>query len=225
MEERRTGLYVVIVLILVLLLAGAVFLLWLLFYTPREDALPPGQDQVQMEEPEPEPELPKASDIEAYKPPEPLTEDGRETGPDEEEHLYGTLRMSYDGNALVSETEDPKTRITLLTKEGETLPRLDAQVLDGAALGESERVRLAVGLLQAYYTDPPSSKTLNAAPDADLEQGYVVEAPAVGETPAMTARVRFLPTGPKLWYLVLLYPSGTAPDEALVTAYEGAAAA
>lgn len=221
MEERKTGLYVAVIVVLVLLLGSAAFLFWLLFYTPKEDAVPPHQEQMQTEE-QPEPELPKTPDKEAYQPPEPLTEDSEEADPSLEEHLYGTLRLSYDKNALVSETEDPKTRVTLLGKDGDTLPRLDAQVLNGPGLGESERLRLAVGLLQAYYTDPPASEAVSVSPDPEMESGYVLEVPAVGETQAMTARVRFLPTGAKLWYMVLLYPNGTAPVEALVTAYEGA---
>ena len=223
MEEKRTTLYVVISLVLVLLLGSAIFLLWLLFYTPKEDALPPSQEQIQAEVEEPE--LPKAPDKEAYKPPEPLSGDEEEPGQSLEEHLYGTLRLSYDKNALTSETEDPKTRVTLLEKDGETLPRLDAQVLNGTDLGDAERIRLAVGLLQAYYTDPPETEAVRVGPDPDLELGYVLEVPAVGETPDMAARVRFLPTGAKLWYVVLLYPKESTPVEALVTAYEGAAIA
>lgn len=226
MAEKRTTFYVVIILVLALMLGSAVFLLWLLFYTPKEDALPPGQEQMETETPEPEElELPKPPDREEYKPPEPLPEDAEEAGPNLEEHLYGTLRLSYDKNALVSETESPKTRVTLLAKEGEALPRLDAQVLDGTGLGDSEQIRLAVGLLQAYYTDPPETEAVTVGPDPDMESGYVLEAPAVGETPAMTARVRFLPTGAKLWYLVLLCPKETAPGDALAAAYEGAAIA
>ena len=226
MAEKRTTFYVVMILVLVLMLGSAIFLLWLLFYTPKEDAQPPGQEQMETEPPVPaEMELPKPPDREAYKPPEPLPEDKEETGPKLEEHLYGTLRLAYDKKALVSETESPKTRVTLLTKEGEALPRLDAQVLDGSGLEEAEQIRLAVGLLQAYYTDPPETEAVTAGPDPDLELGYVLEAPAVGETPAMAARVRFLPTGAKLWYVVLLYQKDTPPGDALTAAYEGAAIA
>lgn len=221
MGERRTGLYVVIATVLILLLAGAAFMLWLLFYTPKEDAAPPSQEQTRAEEPE----LPKTSDVEAYQPPERLPEDEEPSGLNEEEHLYGTLRLSYDGTALVSETEDPKTRITLLTGEGESLPRLDAQVLDGPGLGESERVRLAAGLLQAYYTDPPAAEAITVSPDPDLESGYMVSVPAVGDTPAMAARVRFLQDGAKLWYVVLLYQDENTPGDALTAAYENAAIA
>ena len=226
MGEKRTTFYVVMILVLALMLGSAVFLLWLLFYTPKEDVLPPSQEQMEAETTEPaETELPKLPDREAYQPPEPLPEDAEEAGPSLEEHLYGTLRLSYDKNALVSETESPKTRVTLLTKEGEALPRLDAQVLDGSGLGDSEQIRLAVGLLQAYYTDPPATEAVTVGPDPDLESGYVLEAPAVGDTPAMEARVRFLPTGAKLWYVVLLSPKETAPGDALAAAYEGAAIA
>lgn len=224
MEERKTGLYAAVIVVLVLLLGCAVFFLWLLFYPQDKDSKPPQQEQELAEEQQ-KPELPKTPDKEAYKPPEPLPEDEKEIDPKLEEHLYGTLRLSYDKETVTSETEDPKTRVTLLDKKGDELPRLDAQVLNGSGLEESERVRLAVGLAQAYYTDPPASETVNVSPDPELESGYVLEIPAVGETQAMTARVRFLPTGAKLWYLTLLYPSGTTPGEGLVTAYEGAAIA
>ena len=225
MEERRTALYVVIILLSVLLLGSAIFLCWLLFYTPKEDVLPPGQEQMEAEEPKTEPEPPKVQDKTEYKPPEPLPAESEERDPNLEEHLYGTLRLFYDKDDLISETEDPKTRITLLEREGESLPRLDAQVLDGPGLGESERVRLAVGLLQAYYTDPPATEAVKVGPDPEMESGYVLEAPAVGETPEMLARVRFLPAGAKLWFVVLLYQKDSLPGEALVTAYEGAVTA
>ncbi len=215
----RSGLAVAaLILVAVLLLGAAAFMLWRLFFVPTGPTEPPREDRPveqlevvpgRIERPAEQPEA------------KPEPELGPEPG-QQEEHLYGTLRLAYDKRKLESASEDPKTRVTLLLKDGEPLPRFDAQALDGPGISDSERQRLAVGLLQAYYADPPATEDVAIAPDPETELAYTLAAPAVGETQPMAARVRFLPAGTKLWYVILLYPDAEEPDAALLDAWEGA---
>lgn len=220
----RFGFTVAAIILVVLLMLGAIaFMLWHLFLAPSGPTEPPQEakpvEQLEVVSVKTAPPLKTESS-----PSEPKTEAATQEPEDaqEEEHLYGTLRLAYDKRKLESASEDPKTRVALLLKDGSKLPRLDAQVLDGTALGDSERQRLAVGLLQAYYTDPPATGDVEITADPAIENAYLLRAPVVGDTPEMAARVRFLPAGAKLWYVVLLYPAAQEPDGALLDAWEGA---
>ncbi len=221
---RRFGFTVAAIVLVVLLLLGAIaFMLWQLFLSPSGPTEPPREEKPveQLEVVEPVTAPPVKIESSAT---EPEREDTTQEPEDaqQEEHLYGTLRLAYDKRKLESASEDPKTRVSLLLKDGSSLPRLDAQVLDGPGLGDSERQRLAVGILQAYYTDPPATGDVEITADPETERAYLLRAPVVGDTPEMAARVRFLPAGAKLWYVVLLYPAAQEPDEALLDAWEGA---
>lgn len=218
MEPKTSPLYTVLIIVLAVLLAAALFLLWRLFYAPSappeavEDP-PAGTEPDAPAEPE-APEVPEGPDA-----PEEFPDDA--SASQAEPHIFGSLRLSYDADELESETDEDRTRVALCAN-GKELPRLDAQVLDGPGLGEEQRLRLAAGLLQAYYADPPATEAVSVEPDPAMELGYRLETAALGETPAMAARVRFLNTGAKLWCVVLLCPADETPGQALTAAFETA---
>ncbi len=214
--SRPSAVYTVLIIVLVVLLAAACFLLWRLFFAP---SAPPEAVENPPEEAGPsapeEPEKPAEPDA----PPEQFPDDA--DSHQSEPHIFGALRLYYDEDTLESEADGDRTRVALCA-DGKELPRLDAQVLDGPGLGEEQRVRLAAGLLQAYYADPPATEDVSVEADPEIELGYRLETPALGETPAMAARVRFLDAGAKLWCVVLLYPADETPGQALTAAFESA---
>jgi len=217
-NTRPTAVYTVLIIVLAVLLLAACFLLWRLFFAPSAppESLenPPGETEADTP-PEPdEPDAPEEPDT-----PEQFPDDA--SANQAEPHIFGSLRLFYDGDTLKSETDEDKTHVALCAG-GKELPRLDAQVLDGPGLGEEQRVRLAAGLLQAYYADPPATEAVPVEPDPAVELGYRLETAALGETPAMSARVRFLSAGAKLWCVVLLCPADETPGQALTAAFESA---
>ncbi len=224
-DRRRTGLIVAVAAVLVVLVAILGFMLFKLFYTPPARTQAPEQSVQAEAEPleQGSPEAPAQTPAgdELFAPVDPESP----AVPRAEEHLYGQLQLFYDKDTLVQTSEDPKTQIALLPEGADELPRLDGQCLDAPGLSEEQRVRLAAGLVQAYYTDPPATESVTVTPDPALPSAYRLEAPALEEAPALTARVRFLAAGTELWYLVLLCPAGEEAPAALVDAYESAAIA
>jgi len=211
--SRPSAVYTVLIIVLVVLLLAACFLLWRLFFAPS--APPEAADEPPAGT---EPEAP-AEPAPPEEPEEKFPDDASASQP--EPHIFGALRLSYDADELESETNEDRTRVALCAN-GRDLPRLDAQVLDGPGLDEEQRLRLAAGLLQAYYADPPATEAVSVEPDPAVELGYRLETAALGEAPAMAARVRFLNTGAKLWCVVLLCPADETPGQALTAAFESA---
>ena len=138
-------------------------------------------------------------------------------------HTYGALTLYYD-EAQLTETTAEDGRVTLLPASGEEVPRLDFQQLDVTleSFDDEELQRFAVGLLQAYYIDAPETASVEVAADEVFLNAFSLTAPAQGEVPAMTARVRFLQDGSSLWYMALLQPSEGASNAALQLSYETA---
>ncbi len=215
--SKRRGLLIAV--IVLLLAAVGVVVYWLLFH-PSGDSV---QKLPQLEEPRepPQNETPAAppSSANPAEPAEPVEPEEPTDLP--EPHDFGTLRLYYDPGALQSEERDDQMTFRPLQYTDE-FPRLDAQTLTGQDLTAEERTRLAVGLLQAYYADPPATADVSVTEDTGLDQGYFLRCDAMGEIPAMAARVRFLEADAQLWYLILLYSDGDTPDETLNAVFESA---
>ena len=137
----------------------------------------------------------------------------------------GGLTLYYADGAL-QRVDGEGSLVTLLPDLDEPTVRLDMQPLNGSIqdLEQAEIQRLAVGLLQSYYVDAPETSAITAAADESLQYAWSLEAPATGDAPALSARVRFLEASDGLWYLLLLRPSAEKAPDALTTAYETAAA-
>ena len=140
-------------------------------------------------------------------------------------HAVGSLTLYYAEGAL-QEVPVAEGVTSLLPDWNETLPRLDAQRLDGSLedLTDGELQQLAVGLVQAYYVDAPATGEISAAADDAVSDGLRLELPATDDAPALSARVRFLEAADGLWYVALLSPGGETVPDALTTAYETASA-
>ncbi len=135
-------------------------------------------------------------------------------------------RTLYYAEGALQEVSVAEGVTSLLPDWNETLPRLDAQRLDGSLedLTDGELQQLAVGLVQAYYVDAPATGEISAAADDAVSDGLRLELPATDDAPALSARVRFLEAADGLWYVALLSPGGETVPDALTTAYETASA-
>ncbi|MCI8524793.1 MAG: hypothetical protein HFF17_02495 [Oscillospiraceae bacterium] len=212
MKEKSTFLKILPYLLVVLVIMVFAVVLFL-FLRPGDaaDAPPPQTDASETVTPPP---------AQGDAPPAPIQTPDDASVTAATTYAYGALRLDMPGELLLEENRD-KTRVTVRL-DTETLPRLDGQQLQAKQPTDEEYLRLAAGLLQAYYADPPETAGITVTPQADLPHAYAVETSARGETPAMTARVRFLQTGNELWYLILLSPAGEDPGAALTSVFETA---
>lgn len=157
----------------------------------------------------------------------PVTTGGSDAteGPQMSSQKIGSLTVSFADGEL-TRVDGETGLVTLLPDAARDLPRMDLQNLDGSLqdLSEEELQQLAVGLLQAYYVDAPAADTITVTADQTFLHAFLVEVPANGDTPALSAQVRFLEASNGLWYLVLLHASGEDAPNPLVTAYETAIA-
>lgn len=146
------------------------------------------------------------------------------TDPQATAHTVGQLVLYYGGNDLIQSQSETGVYTLLPTGATQDVPRLDLQVLSGSLrdLQENEVQQLAVALLQAYYVDAPAADTISVTQDTELGNAYILEVPAVEDTPALAARVRFLEAMDGLWYVILLDTAAETSSTALVNAYETA---
>lgn len=151
--------------------------------------------------------------------------DGKEEDTETASRKIGALTVTFADGALTRVDGDGGL-VTLLPDEARNLPRLDLQNLEGSLqdLSDEEILRLAVGLVQAYYVDAPAADTITVTADQTLLHAFLLEVPAAGDTPALTAQVRFLEESDGLWYLVLLHAADEDAPSALLSAYETVAA-
>lgn len=213
MKEKSTFLKILPYLLVVLVVA--LFAVVLVIFLRPSDATenPPAETDTTVTAPE----TPAVTDGE---PPAPIQTPDDAAVTAATTYTYGSMRLEMPGDLLLEENRD-KTRISVRLGT-ETLPRLDGQQLQAMAPSGEEEVRLAAGLLQAYYADPPETDAITVTADADLDHAYTVETAAQGETPAMAARVRFLQRGNELWYLILLHDAGEEPAAPLQSVFESA---
>ncbi len=214
--DRLPLIFLGVALVAVLAAAG-----WLLSQLIRDLKSPAPEPPVNLDE-QPEAEAPDspAPGTDPYEPDMPEKPDTPAPA-DPQAHTFGSLTLHYDEAAVTADGDDGKTRVTLRTTEDAT-PRLDAQKLTRTQMSDAQAQAAAIGILQAYYADPPATDTLTAAADAAVSGGYTLTAPATGDTPAMAARVRFLTDGSATWFLILVWPDGETPDSTLTAVYEGA---
>lgn len=191
------------VLVAVLLLSAAGVAAWM-FLAPSSPAEPPAPSEPADAPKEPGAPLP------------PPSASGQEGPVEEAVCRCGALAMTMDGTLRADKAD--VNRVTLHPGEDE-LPRLDAQALPARKLSAEGDAALAAGLLQAYYADPPAADAIRVTADTGLDRAYFLQTDAVGDTPAMAARVRFLQSGSELWYLILVFPDGDQPADGLTTAY------
>lgn len=211
MKEKSTFLRILPYLLLVLvILCFAAVMAWYFFRPAAESTPEPDTTPAQSDPQQPQTGEPQA--------PIQTPDDASVTAATT--YSYGALRLEMPGDLLLEENRE-KTRVTVRNGT-DTLPRLDGQQIQAKEPLEEEYVRLAAGLLQAYYADPPETGDIEVTPESGLPHAYALRTAARGETPAMTARVRFLMTGNQLWYLILLSPEGQEPGTALTSVFNTA---
>ncbi len=140
-------------------------------------------------------------------------------------HRYGGLVWTYDSALLQEQSSTEGSTSALLAKDGENLPRMDFQKIEMELrlLMQKEVDRIAVGLVQEYYVNPPASDSITVTSSMDTrfyEATLIV--PAHEDAPAMQAHVRILQDGTKAWYAISLVPEQTdvAVSEALSRAMQ-----
>ncbi|MBQ6431051.1 MAG: hypothetical protein IJJ99_04150 [Oscillospiraceae bacterium] len=123
----------------------------------------------------------------------------------------GRLLLTYDSKVLtLTETED----LTTLTQKdpGAEIPRMDIQQLPSklGMLRDSEKERIAIALMQAYYYHPQHTADvdLTVTMNEKNEFAATMQIPAIDDAPAAVCSVRLLTVGDGLWAAVLLQPEG-----------------
>lgn len=212
---KRNTLYIVLTMLLVLLIAGLIAVLVMIFRKPAAPQ-PPEQEIVQTpeqeepapeqpaepEEPQPEPEQPaEPSQPEVFQPPF----EGKTKFLANQK-----LALTYDEQALQLVEQDDL--YTLLGVSGEAVPRMDLQRLYGDLedLTGEELHWLAVSMVQEYYYLPPSAEEITVSDESRNETGYfvTVHAPAYKDATAVTGQVQLLQVHEQMWYVVMLTEAG-----------------
>lgn len=212
---KRNTLYIVLTMLLVLLIAGLIAVLVMIFRKPAAPQ-PPAQEIVQTpeqeepapeqpaepEEPQPEPEQPaEPSQPEVFQPPF----EGKTKFLANQK-----LALTYDEQALQLVEQDDL--YTLLGVSGEAVPRMDLQRLYGDLedLTGEELRWLAVSMVQEYYYLPPSAEEITVSDESRNETGYfvTVHAPAYKDATAVTGQVQLLQVHEQMWYVVMLTEAG-----------------
>lgn len=211
---RRNTLYIVLTTFLVLLIAGLIAILVLIF---RKPAVP----QPQPSEPEQEiVQMPEQGDTQPDEPAEPQPE--QPANPSQPEVFQPPfegktkflanqkLALTYDEQALQLVEQDDL--YTLLGVSGEAVPRMDLQRLYGdlEELTEEELRWLAVSMVQEYYYLPPSAEEITVSDESRTETGYyaTVHAPAYQDAAAVIGQVQLLQVHEQMWYVVMLTEEG-----------------
>lgn len=133
----------------------------------------------------------------------------------------GRLLLTYDSDALTLTNSAGVT--TLLDQAtGAQTPRMDIQQLPSklGMLRDSEKERIAIALMQAYYYHPQHTAevALTVTLNEKNEFAATMQIPAIDDAPAAVCSVRLLAAGDELWAAVLLQPEG-AENAALADAF------
>ncbi len=133
----------------------------------------------------------------------------------------GRLLLTYDPDALALTNSAGVT--TLLDRaSGAETPRMDIQMLPGklGMLRDSEKERIAIALMQAYYYHPQhtADAVLSVVRNDKNEFSATMQVPAIDGAPTAVCSVRLLAAGDELWAAVLLQPEG-AENPALANAF------
>ncbi len=219
---KRNTLYIVLTTLLVLLIAGLIAVLVMIFRKPAApQPLKPEQEIVQTpqegeplpEEPQPEQEQkPESSQPEVFQPPF----EGKTKFLANQK-----LALTYDEQALQLVEQDDL--YTLLELSGEVVPRMDLQRLYGKLedLSGEELRWLAVSMVQEYYYLPPAAEEITVSDESRTENGYfvTVHAPAYKDAAAVTGQIQLLQVHEQMWYAVMLTKEG-ADAPALQQAFD-----
>ena len=219
---KRNTLYIVLTTLLVLLIAGLIAVLVMIFRKPAmPQPQPPEQEIIQtpeQEEPlpeqpaEPQPQPAEPSQPEVFQPPF----EGKTKFLANQK-----LALTYDEQALQLVEQDDL--YTLLGVSGEAVPRMDLQRLYGDLVDlTGEELRwLAVSMVQEYYYLPPSAEEITVSDESRTETGYyvTVHAPAYKDAAAVTGQVKLLQVHEQMWYVVMLTEEG-ADAPALQQAFD-----
>lgn len=208
MKHRVNPRTVVLIAVIVCLVAAAVVLLIRFFPSFG------GDQQQEQEQIQQDPDRPSSPAVGV---------DG-EDEPQTSAHQIGQLTVSFDDSAL-TRVDSEGGLVTLLPDDARPLPRLDLLNLDGSllVLTDEEIQQLAVGLVQSYYVGAPATAEIQVTTDETMLNAFFLDVPAAGDTPALSAQVRFLEASDGLWCLLLLHEAADAAPTALIAAYETAA--
>ena len=134
----------------------------------------------------------------------------------------GTLLLTYDDDVL-SLVQDTKLTALLEKSSDADTPRMDIQKLPGklGMLRDSEKERIAIALMQAYYYHPQHTADVELTVSRNDAEEFAgtMQVPAIDDAPAATCSVRLLAVGDELWAAVLLQPEGTE-NAALANAFQ-----
>lgn len=133
----------------------------------------------------------------------------------------GKLLLTYDSDALTLRKDSELTTLLVASGEADT-PRMDLQKLPSklGMLRDSEKERIAIGLMQAYYYHPQHTAEVSPTILLNTKQEFSVtmQIPAIDDAPAAACSVRLLAVGDELWAAVLLQPEGVE-NPALANAF------
>ena len=130
---------------------------------------------------------------------------------------YQELGVTYLAGSLRVSAAADESCASFTPSGGGSTPRLDLRRVsfDTASLTQESFDRIAAGLLQAYYFDPPATQDIRVTDSQLTPELYTASAhaDASSDTPAMTAEIKIFRLEKAAWYAVLLLPENTAEQE------------